>query len=120
MHPQYPFHAGELEAQRRSGVGGPPGHGIREAMPDQHRAFFQALPYAVLAGLNLAGEPVATLVSGPPGFISAPNPLTLTVAVRNLTNAYQRDLDQGPLRDSAYVYGPRAPRTFLVSLKVGR
>ena len=47
-------------------------------------------------------------------------PLTLTVAVRNLTNAYQRDLDQGPLRDSAYVYGPRAPRTMLVSLRVGR
>ena len=32
----------------------------------------------------------------------------------------QDDLDQGPLRDSAYVYGPRAPRTVLVSLRVGR
>jgi predicted pyridoxine 5'-phosphate oxidase superfamily flavin-nucleotide-binding protein len=79
MHPQHPFHAGELEAQWRAG-GGPGGHGIREAMPDQHRAFFETLPYAVLAGLDLAGEPVATVVSGPPGFISAPNPLTLTVA----------------------------------------
>jgi outer membrane receptor for ferrienterochelin and colicins len=47
-------------------------------------------------------------------------PLTLTVAVRNRTDAYQDDLDQGPLRDSAYVYGPRAPRTVLVSLRVGR
>jgi outer membrane receptor for ferrienterochelin and colicins len=47
-------------------------------------------------------------------------PLTLTIAVRNLTDAYQSDLDQGPLRDSAYVYGPRAPRTVLVSLRVGR
>lgn len=27
---------------------------------------------------------------------------------------------QGPLRDSAYVYGPRAPRTILVSVRVGR
>lgn len=29
---------------------------------------------------------------------------------RNLTNAYQEDLDQGPLRDAGYVYGPRFPR----------
>ncbi len=81
MHPDYPFHAGELEAQRRSG-GGPGGHGIREAMPDQHREFFQALPYAVLAGLGPEGRPVATLVSGEPGFISAPNPLTLSIATK--------------------------------------
>jgi predicted pyridoxine 5'-phosphate oxidase superfamily flavin-nucleotide-binding protein len=79
MHPQFPFHVGELEAQRRAG-GGPGGHGIRTAMPDQHRTFFQTLPYAVLAGLDLAGEPAATVVAGPPGFICAPNPLTLTVA----------------------------------------
>jgi hypothetical protein len=81
MHPQHPFHAGELEAQRRSGAGPPAGHGIREAMPDQHREFFQTLPYAVLAGLDLVGKPVATVIAGPPGFISAPNPLTLAVAV---------------------------------------
>ncbi|WP_372782535.1 pyridoxamine 5'-phosphate oxidase family protein [Phenylobacterium sp.] len=79
MHPEHPFHVGELEAQRRAG-GGPGGHGVREAMPGQHRSFFETLPYAVLAGLNLAGEPVASVVTGPPGFISAPNPLTLTVA----------------------------------------
>jgi predicted pyridoxine 5'-phosphate oxidase superfamily flavin-nucleotide-binding protein len=49
-------------------------------MPDQHREFFEALPYAVLAGLDLKGRPIATLVSGSPGFIAAPNPLTLSVA----------------------------------------
>ena len=81
MHPEHPFHAGELEAQRLAG-GGARGHGIREAMPDQHRAFFQALPYAVLAGLDVEGRPAATLVSGPPGFIAAPNPLTLSIATR--------------------------------------
>ncbi|HEY8003763.1 MAG TPA: pyridoxamine 5'-phosphate oxidase family protein [Phenylobacterium sp.] len=79
MHPQHPFHAGELEAQRLAG-GAPGGHGIREAMPDQHRAFFQTLPYAVLAGVDLAGRLAMTLASGPPGFISAPNPLTLSLA----------------------------------------
>lgn len=47
-------------------------------------------------------------------------PLSLTLAARNLTDAYQRDLDQGPLRDSAYVYGPRFPRSVVLSLRVGR
>jgi len=47
-------------------------------------------------------------------------PLSLTLAVRNLTDTYQRDLDQGPLRDSAYVYGPRFPRSVVLSLRVGR
>ncbi|HUE88729.1 MAG TPA: TonB-dependent receptor [Vicinamibacterales bacterium] len=43
--------------------------------------------------------------------------ITLTVNGRNLTNAYQRDLDQGPLRDAAYVYGPRFPRSIAVGLR---
>jgi outer membrane receptor for ferrienterochelin and colicins len=46
--------------------------------------------------------------------------LTLGVSARNLTNAYQRDLDRGPLRDAAYVYGPRFPRTLGVTLRVER
>ncbi|WP_310539142.1 pyridoxamine 5'-phosphate oxidase family protein [Phenylobacterium sp.] len=73
------FHTGELEAQRRAG-GGPRGHGIRDHMPDQHRQFFETLPYAVLAALDPLGQPVATLITGEPGFIAAPNPLTLSIA----------------------------------------
>jgi uncharacterized protein len=79
MHPDHPFHGGELEAQRLAG-GGPMGTGIREAMPDQHRAFFEGLAYALLAGLDQRGDPAVTLVAGPAGFIGAPNPLTLGVA----------------------------------------
>jgi outer membrane receptor for ferrienterochelin and colicins len=44
--------------------------------------------------------------------------LVLTVTGRNLTDAYQRDLDQGPLRDAAYVYGPRAPRSVSLGVRV--
>jgi outer membrane receptor for ferrienterochelin and colicins len=43
--------------------------------------------------------------------------LTLSLHGRNLTNAYQRDLDQGPLRDAAYVYGPRFPRSISVGFR---
>jgi outer membrane receptor for ferrienterochelin and colicins len=42
--------------------------------------------------------------------------LTVTLGVRNLTDAYQEDLDQGPERDTTYIYGPRYPRTFFASL----
>jgi outer membrane receptor for ferrienterochelin and colicins len=44
--------------------------------------------------------------------------LVLTLTARNLTNAFQRDIDQGPRRDSAYVYGPRFPRAFAAGLRV--
>lgn len=46
--------------------------------------------------------------------------LELTAGVRNLTDRYQRDLDQGPLRDSGYVYGPRYPRTFYTAVRFER
>jgi outer membrane receptor for ferrienterochelin and colicins len=44
--------------------------------------------------------------------------VTVTVNGRNLTNAYQKDLDQGPLRDASYVYGPRFPRSVAVGLRL--
>jgi outer membrane receptor for ferrienterochelin and colicins len=44
--------------------------------------------------------------------------IVLTITGRNLTNAYQDDLDQGPLRDAAYVYGPRFPRSISLGLRV--
>jgi outer membrane receptor for ferrienterochelin and colicins len=43
--------------------------------------------------------------------------LTLAVTGRNLTNAFQRDVDQGRLRDAGYVYGPRFPRAVSVGLR---
>ncbi len=38
--------------------------------------------------------------------------------VKNMTNAYQDDFDLGKNRDSNYVYGPSAPRTFFLGLKI--
>ena len=53
-----------------------------------------------------------------PVLSSGESRLVLTLTGRNLTNAFQRDIDQGPLRDSAYVYGPRFPRAFAAGLRV--
>ncbi|MBN2369565.1 MAG: TonB-dependent receptor [Vicinamibacteria bacterium] len=44
--------------------------------------------------------------------------LTVGIGVRNLTDSYQSDLDQGPDRDAGYVYGPRYPRSFFGTAKV--
>jgi uncharacterized protein len=75
----WPFHPGELEAQTRAG-GGASGGAIRDAMPGQHRAFFEALPFVVVASTDRVG-PVATLWTGAPGFVAAPDPHTLHFAV---------------------------------------
>lgn len=50
---------------------------IRTAMPDQHRDFFATLPFAVLGTVDAAGDAWATLVTGEPGFLSAPTPTLL-------------------------------------------
>lgn len=75
------FHAGELEAQRRAGVGDIASHAgnlIRDHMPDQHRAFFAALPFLVVAGGDGAGRPWVTILEGPEGFVRSPDPRNLT------------------------------------------
>ena len=73
-----PFHSGERDAQRRAGVqlrGAP----IREEMPDQHRLFFAGLPILFVGVPDAAGWPVATVLAGPPGFVSSADAHTLHV-----------------------------------------
>ncbi|MET3666051.1 pyridoxamine 5'-phosphate oxidase family protein [Caulobacter sp. 1776] len=74
-----PFHAGELAAQARAGVSAPGAGGIRPFMPDQHREFFPLLSYLFVATRDEGGWPVATVLTGAPGFVSSPDPTTLVV-----------------------------------------
>ncbi|ORE95190.1 pyridoxamine 5'-phosphate oxidase family protein [Aurantimonas sp. 22II-16-19i] len=77
------FHAGEIEAQRHAGVeaiAASIGGFIRAEMPEQHRAFFAALPFIVVAGGDEAGRPWVTIMEGPDGFLASPDPRSLTVA----------------------------------------
>lgn len=46
--------------------------------------------------------------------------MTISGGVRNIFNSYQDDFDIGPTRDSDYVYGPAAPRTFFIGIKFGK
>ncbi len=45
--------------------------------------------------------------------------LGLTLAVLNVFDVFQRDIEQGPLRDGAYSYGPMRPRSIRLGLTTG-
>jgi len=49
------------------------GRMIRPFMPDQHRDFFQNLPFIVAGSVDNQGDAWATLLTGRPGFMHSPN-----------------------------------------------
>jgi uncharacterized protein len=74
------FNPDELAAQTIAG-GGPRGGGaIRDFMPEQHREFFALLHYLFVGAIDSTGWPLATLLTGPPGFVQSPDPHTLHIA----------------------------------------
>ncbi|HUF24224.1 MAG TPA: TonB-dependent receptor [Vicinamibacterales bacterium] len=94
--------------------------------------------FNLFAGLRYTGPMLAPHYAGwidedrlerTPGFVVADATISRAVPMagarlvialtgRNLTNAYQRDLDRGPLRDAAYVYGPRMPRSLALGARI--
>ena len=66
-----PFHAGEQRIQSLAGVRDRielRGRAvIRDYMPEQHRAFFAALPFLVVGLADQNGHPWATTLCGPQG-----------------------------------------------------
>lgn len=80
------FHAGEQALQARTGqrerlaeVGS---RIIRPAMPDAHRQFFQQLPWLLVGGVDASGQPWASALSGPPGFVQSPDACTLEICAQ--------------------------------------
>jgi predicted pyridoxine 5'-phosphate oxidase superfamily flavin-nucleotide-binding protein len=75
------FHPGELAAHALAGfASGSPA--IRDWMPDQHRMFFGLLPFLPIATIDSDGAPVATILTGAPGFVGSPDPNKLEIAAR--------------------------------------
>lgn len=76
-----PWHAGERRLQTLAGVEERMEQVgrrvIRERLPDQHRAFYEALPFIVLGAVDAGGRAWATLLEGPPGFMRSPDPRRL-------------------------------------------
>lgn len=44
--------------------------------------------------------------------------LQLNAGIHNIFNSYQKDFDQGYLRDSGYIYGPTMPRSIFAGVKL--
>lgn len=73
-----PFHDGERAAQAFAGLSSH-GAGIRPFMPDQHRDFFAGLPWLFAGLLDAERWPLATVLTGEPGFASSPTATTLSI-----------------------------------------
>ena len=78
-----PFHSGEIELQRKLGVAERMDmfgrRVIRDHMPEQHRDFFEQLPFLVAGTVDTSGDVWATLLAGEPGFAHSPDPRNLTI-----------------------------------------
>ena len=74
------FHEDEAKAQALAGHQRPGRAAIRPFMPDQHREFFALLPYLFVATLDADGWPMASVLTGEPGFVQSPEPTTLSIA----------------------------------------
>uniref|UniRef100_UPI00049215CA pyridoxamine 5'-phosphate oxidase family protein n=1 Tax=Pseudomonas sp. Ant30-3 TaxID=1488328 RepID=UPI00049215CA len=76
-----PWHAGEKQLQQHVGVADRmEAFGrkvIRSEMPDQHRKFYQQLPFMVYGAVDPQGNPWASILEGEPGFADSPAPGTL-------------------------------------------
>ena len=74
-HSDEPFHHGERAVQDRVGVGARMAvagkRAIRNYMDEQHRAFFEQLPFVVVGSVDDSGQPWASVLAGPPGFMIA-------------------------------------------------
>ncbi|QDE31260.1 hypothetical protein [Shewanella polaris] len=58
---------------------------IRPYIPEQHREFYQQLPFIVAGSVNQQGWPWASMLSGYPGFITSPDSTTLTINASAIT-----------------------------------
>ncbi|MCP1648080.1 pyridoxamine 5'-phosphate oxidase family protein [Pseudomonas nitroreducens] len=80
-HRSSPWHAGEKAIQQRVGVAERMEvHGqkvIRDYMPDQHREFYQQLPFIIVGAVDDQSRPWASLLEGAEGFITSPDPKSL-------------------------------------------
>jgi ferredoxin-NADP reductase/predicted pyridoxine 5'-phosphate oxidase superfamily flavin-nucleotide-binding protein len=81
-----PWHSGERALQTKVGVAermetlGK--RVIRDYMPDQHREFYEHLPYLILGAVDNEGWPWATLLDAQSGFIQSPDARQLHIARR--------------------------------------
>lgn len=77
------FHEGECLMQARAGVrdrmAALGGQVIRPFMPEQHQVFFSRLPFVIVGSVEATGQPWASILARPPGFVSSPDAYHLLI-----------------------------------------
>ena len=85
-HEDNPFHAGEQAVHERLGIAERMRERgqkvIRRFMPEQHRQFYGQLPLVLVGSVDGAGRPWASVLTGAPGFMRAPDARHLEIAAR--------------------------------------
>jgi predicted pyridoxine 5'-phosphate oxidase superfamily flavin-nucleotide-binding protein len=104
------FHAGELAVQRRAGV-------VEKAarlegmfsseVPDVAAEFLAEQPWIVLGGADARDRMWATVLYGPPGFITVPAPSSVRIAARPLPGDPLENSLDGPVGGIALEPGTR-------------
>ena len=105
IDPISPFHSGELKAQARTGSGDVSKWAkgfIRDYLPEQHRAFYESLPFLVVSGSDAQGQTWVTLLDGPEGFVRSPDAGLITLDTKidptdPLAAVFQAETDIGVL-----------------------
>jgi ferredoxin-NADP reductase/predicted pyridoxine 5'-phosphate oxidase superfamily flavin-nucleotide-binding protein len=101
-----PFHEGEQRVQSALGVRGEieplARRVVRPYLPEEHAAFYAALPFLVAAARDARGRPWATLLAGAPGFVQSPDDRTLEIGAQPaagdaLVGAFRAGADVGLL-----------------------
>ncbi|HEX8544497.1 MAG TPA: pyridoxamine 5'-phosphate oxidase family protein [Pseudomonas sp.] len=82
-HHRSPWHAGERALQQKIGASDRMEAAgqkfIRDYLPDQHRDFYHQLPFMIVGAVDAENRPWATLIEGPEGFVSSPDPKHLSL-----------------------------------------
>ncbi len=82
------FHEGERQMQTLAGVrdrlAALGEQMIRTSMPEQHRTFFAQLPFVLAGSVDAEGQPWASILANPPGFIGSPDARHLLIRAKPL------------------------------------
>ncbi len=94
-----PFHWGEQRVHERLGVREIEDWArkvVRPYLPEEHRAFHTALPFLVVAARDERERPWATLLAGPEGFVTSPDPVSLVIDTKPVSgDALERSFSPG-------------------------
>ncbi len=81
-----PFHGASQQIQAQLGLGEKMAligqRTIRSFLPQQHQDFYPQLPFLLLGSVDATGQPWASVLAAPPGFVTAPDETHLAVHAR--------------------------------------